>query len=153
MDVLLDFNYTQIIFMLLVFIWTGFVRSGLGFGGGALGLPLMLFIYDQPLFWLPLIGFHLLFFSSLTLHSRIARVDWVYLKKAIVIIIPFVLIGVLGLIKLPTDWLLVFIYSVTLLYAFQWVSGLHIRSRNQWFDRLLLCVGGYVAGTSLSGAP
>ena len=153
MEILLDFSYIELIFVALVFIWTGFVRSGLGFGGGALGLPLMLFIYDQPLFWLPVIGVHLLFFSSLTLHSRIAKVDWLYLKKAVFIIIPFVLVGVFGLIKLPTHWLLVFIYSITLLYAILWVSGLNIRSNNQWVDGILLCIGGYVAGTSLTGAP
>jgi len=153
MDILLNFSSTELIFVLLVFIWTGFVRSGLGFGGGALGLPLMLFIYDQPLFWLPIIGCHLLFFSSLTLRSRIGKIDWQYLKKAMMLIIPFVLIGVIGLIKLPTQWLLIFIYSITLIYAILWVLGTHIHSSNIWFDRFLLCVGGYVAGTSLTGAP
>ncbi len=153
MDVFLNFSYTQLILVSLVFIWTGFVRSGLGFGGGALGLPLMLFIYDQPLFWLPVIGFHLLFFSSFTLRSRISEVDWSYLKKSSVIIIPFVLVGVLGLIQLPTQWLLIFIYSITLLYAVLWLSGKNIQSHNKWLDRSLLCIGGYVAGTSLTGAP
>ena len=81
MEVLLGLNITQVALVMLVFIWTGFVRSGLGFGGGALGLPLMLLIFNEPLFWLPVIGAHLLFFSSLTLHSRIAKVDWLYLKK------------------------------------------------------------------------
>lgn len=153
MEILLGFSYIELSFVALVFIWTGFVRSGLGFGGGALGLPLMLFIYDQPLFWLPVIGFHLLFFSSLTLRSRITKVDWLYLKKAILLIIPFVLVGVFGLIKLPTNWLLVFIYSITLLYAILWVSGLNLHSNSKWLDRFLLCIGGYVAGTSLTGAP
>ena len=153
MDVLFQFSITEIILVSLVFLWTGFVRSGLGFGGGALGLPLMLFIYNEPLFWLPVIGFHLLFFSSLTLHSRIAKVDWFYLKKANLIIIPCVLIGVFGLIKLPTSWLLIFIYSITLVYSLLWVLGINIRSSNKWLDRALLCIGGYVAGTSLTGAP
>ena len=66
-SLLLDFSQTQLILTGLLFIWAGFVRSGLGFGGAALGLPLMLFIYDQPIFWLPVIGLHLLFFSALTL--------------------------------------------------------------------------------------
>jgi len=153
MEILSGFNTIQIILISLVFIWTGFVRSGLGFGGGALGLPLMLFIFDQPLFWLPIIGIHLLFFSSLTLGSRIHQVDWVYLKKAGLTIFPFVLIGVFGLIQLPTTWLLIFIYTITLLYALLWVSGKNIRSNNMWLDRLLLCIGGYIAGTSLTGAP
>ena len=153
MDVLSNFTYIELLSAAVVFIWTGFVRSGLGFGGGALGLPLMLFIYNQPLFWLPVIGLHLLFFSSLTLRSRLSEVDWVYLKKSMWLIMPFVLIGVLGLISLPTDWLLIFIYTITLLYAVLWLSGKNIHSSTQWADRFLLCVGGYVAGTSLTGAP
>jgi len=153
MDVISGFSYTELILVVLVFIWTGFVRSGLGFGGGALGLPLMLFIYDQPLFWLPVIGIHLLFFSSLTLRSRFSEIDWPYLKKTMLIIVPFVLIGVLGLISLPSNWLLIFIYSITLLYAILWVTGKSIQSDSLWLDRFLLCVGGYVAGTSLTGAP
>jgi len=153
MEILLGFTTTQLLFTSLVFIWTGFVRSGLGFGGAALGLPLMLFIYDQPLYWLPVIGIHLLFFTGLTLRTRIQHVDWAYLKKAMVIIIPFTLIGVVGLIKLPTEWLVIFIYSVTLFYAVLWLLGLSLQSQSNWLDKLLLCIGGYVAGTSLTGAP
>ncbi len=153
MDVLSGFSTAQLISVALLFIWTGFVRSGLGFGGAALGLPLMLFVYDQPLYWLPMIGIHLLFFSGLTLRTRIQHVDWPYLKKSMMIIIPFTLVGVLGLVKLPTDWLVIFIYTVTLFYAVLWMLGLNLRSHNAWLDRLLLCIGGYVAGTSLTGAP
>jgi len=152
MDVISGLNYTELLLTFLVFIWTGFVSSGLGFGG-ALGLPLMLFIVDQPLFWLPIIGIHLLFFSSLTLRSRLAEVDWLYLKKSMFTIVPFVLVGVLGLISLPTNWLLIFIFSITLLYAILWITGKSIQSDSAWLDRFLLCIGGYVAGTSLTGAP
>jgi len=153
MEVLSSFSYAEALLAALVFIWTGFVRSGLGFGGGALGLPLMLFIYNQPLFWLPVIGLHLLFFSGLTLRSKLGEVDWHYLKKSMLVIVPFVLMGVLGLISLPTNWLLVFIYSITLIYAILWLTGKSIHSYNKWADRFLLCIGGYVAGTSLTGAP
>ena len=51
-------------------------------------------------------------------------------KKAVVVdgrskkIIPFVLMGVFGLIQFPTNCLVIFIYSITLLYALLWVSGL-----------------------------
>ncbi len=153
MDILSGFSIAQLISVGFLFIWTGFVRSGLGFGGAALGLPLMLFVYDQPLYWLPMIGLHLLFFSGLTLRTRIQQVDWAYLKKSMLIIIPFTLVGVFGLIKLPTDWLVIFIYSVTLFYAVLWMLGLNLRSHNVWLDRVLLSIGGYVAGTSLTGAP
>lgn len=150
---LFEFNTTQLFLLGLIFVWTGFVRSGLGFGGAALGLPLMLFIHNQPVFWLPIIGIHLLFFSTLTLRTRFHNVDWAYLKKSLVFIIPATLIGVFGLLNLPTHWLLVFIYSITLIYAFLWLFDVSLHSNKNWVDKLLLFTGGYVAGTSLTGAP
>lgn len=149
----MDFSVTELVLIGLIFIWTGFVRSGLGFGGAALGLPLMLFIYNQPIYWLPIIGSHLLFFTSLTLRSRLNNVDWDYLKKSSIYIIPPALVGVFGLINLPNTWLIIFIYSVTLFYAVIWFLNMNIRSNNKWLDKFLLAVGGYVAGTSLTGAP
>ena len=98
-----DLESTQLLVVALIFIWTGFVRSGLGFGGAALGLPLMLFIDPDPLLWLPIIGFHLLFFSGLTLRTRINNVDWSYLKYSSIFIVPAALIGVFGLITITSD--------------------------------------------------
>lgn len=152
-SLLFEFSTSQIVLTLLVFIWSGFVRSGLGFGGAALGLPLMLFIYDQPIFWLPVIGAHLLFFSALTLRTRIHNVDWAYLKKSAALIVPAALVGVFGLITLPNQWLLVFIYAVSLFYALMWMFNIAISSHKAWMDKTLLIIGGYVAGTSLTGAP
>ena len=74
---LLQFSQSQILLTLLIFVWSGFVRSGLGFGGAALGLPLMLFVDDQPLFWLPVIGTHLLIFTGLTLRAVVQRAELV----------------------------------------------------------------------------
>ncbi|MCW8964297.1 MAG: TSUP family transporter [Gammaproteobacteria bacterium] len=150
---LLQFDTQALVYAGLVFIWTGFVRSGLGFGGAALGLPIMLFIYDQPLFWLPVISFHLLFFSSLTLRTRINDVDWGYIKQSGIYIIPAALAGVFGLLNLPNEWLLLFIYGITLLYACMWLLDINIQSNHAWVDKVLLTSGGYVAGTSLTGAP
>ena len=148
-----DFSSQEIILVLIIFIWTGFVRTGLGFGGAALGLPLMLFISNKPLFWLPIIGIHLLFFTSLTLRSRINDVNWTYLKSSLPLILPATIIGVLGLLKLPNDWLVTFIYLITLFYAILWSLNLNIKSSNQLVDKFLLITGGYIAGTSLTGAP
>lgn len=148
-----DFTTTDIVLTAILFIWTGFVRSGLGFGGAALGLPLMLFIVDKPLFWLPVIGTHLLFFTSMTLRTRIHNVDWAYLKSSSRYIVPAALIGVFGLINLPNQWLIIFIYSVSLFYSVLWLMNRAIHSNSPVIDRLLLLVGGYVAGTSLTGAP
>jgi hypothetical protein len=137
----------------LVFVWTGFVRTGLGFGGAALGLPLMLFVQNTPLLWLPIIGMHLLFFSGLTLVNRLHNVDWFYLRRSSIYIIPPAFVGIFGLLNLPTLWLNSFIYSVTLFYGLTWLLNRGIESHHVWADRGLLILGGYIAGISLSGAP
>lgn len=148
-----DFSVLQLVIIGAIFVWTGFVRSGLGFGGAALGLPLMLLVYDQPLFWLPIIGFHLLFFSFITLRTRMRNVDWRYLQRSMVWIMPTAIIGVIGLVRLPVNWLVLFIYCITLFYAFTWLFNWVIHSNHNWVDKLLLLTGGYIAGTSLTGAP
>lgn len=151
--ILSQFSTPELTLIGLLFVWTGFVRSGLGFGGAALGLPLMLFIEDRPIYWLPIIGTHLLFFSGLTLRTRLHDVDWTYLRKAIILIVPAAVIGVFGLVNLPNQWLLIFIYGIALFYAVIWLTNWAIHSHHDWVDRLLLIFGGYVAGTSLTGAP
>ena len=150
---LVEFTALQLAMTLLVFVWSGFVRSGLGFGGAALGLPLMLLIHDQPLFWLPVIGTHLLIFTSLTLRTRIKEVDWGYLKRSSLYIFPAKLAGVFGLLNLPNNWLIVIIYGITMFYGFLWLMNLSIHSEKGWTDRFFLVLGGYVSGTSLTGAP
>jgi uncharacterized protein len=150
---LFEFSSTQMILTALIFIWSGFVRSGLGFGGAALGLPLMLMVYDRPIFWLPIIGTHLLIFTSLTLLTRIRNVDWGYLKKSSIYIFPAKLAGVFGLLNLPNQWLVIIIYCITLFYSVLWMFKLTISSKSGWSDKILLVIGGYVSGTSLTGAP
>jgi len=148
-----EFSTLDILFTGLLFMWAGFVRSGLGFGGAALGLPFMLLINNQPVYWLPIIGLHLLFFSALTLRTRLHNVNWDYLKLSLRYIIPPALVGVFGLLNLPNLWVVTFIYSITLLYAVMWILNKSFHSDNVWIDKLLLIFGGYVAGTSLTGAP
>ncbi len=152
-SLLFDLTYSETGVVCLLFIWTGFVRTGLGFGGAALGLPLMLFVRPDLLLWLPIIGTHLLFFSGITLSRRLHHVDWAYLRYALWFIIPPALIGVFGLINLPALWLNLFIYSITLFYGIIWVLNRAIKSQQNWVDKLLLMLGGYVAGMSLTGAP
>lgn len=150
---LLDFSIQQILIILVIFVWTGFVRSGLGFGGAALGLPLLLLVYDQPVFWLPIIGAHLLFFSALIIRTRVKNVGWHYLLRSMLIIVPCAIAGVFGLISLPNKVIVVFIYGITMAYAVMWLFQITIQSSNIWVDRVLLGLGGYIAGTSLTGAP
>lgn len=149
----LDFTLQQAVLAGIIFIWAGFVRTGLGFGGAALGLPLMLFVHNDPRLWLPMISTHLLFFSGLTLRTRLHNVDWHYLRRSSPYIIPPAIIGVFGLINLPIAWLNSFIYSISLFYGGVWMLNKTITSRRGWADKLLLVLGGYVAGTSLTGAP
>ncbi len=151
--IIFDLTHSETLLVCLLFIWTGFVRTGLGFGGAALGLPLMLFVRADLLLWLPVIGTHLLFFSGLTLRRRLHHVDWAYLRYALWFIIPPALIGVLGLVSFSALWLNLFIYSVTLFYGVIWVLNRAIKSQQGWVDKLLLILGGYVAGMSLTGAP
>ncbi len=147
------FSTTELFLVCLTFLWAGFVRTGLGFGGAALGLPLMLLIGASPVYWLPMIGIHLLFFSSLTLSKSLKKVDWAYLKESLWWILPPTLIGVLGLIALPDKVMILFVYSITIFYAIIWVFNRKITSHRPWVDKWLLVLGGYVSGTSLTGAP
>ena len=63
------------------------------------------------------------------------------------------LLGVVGLISLSDKVISIFIYCVTIFYAIIWVKDTKIVSSSGWADKLLLLLGGYVAGTSLTGAP
>ncbi len=144
--ILLGLTHSETVVVCLLFIWTGFVRTGLGFGGPALGLPLMLFVRPDLLLWLPIIGTHLLFFSGLTLSRRLHHVDWAYLRYTLWFIIPPALIGVFGLVNLPALWLNLFIYAITLFYGLIWIFNRAIKSQQGWADKLLLMIGGYVAG-------
>ena len=61
--------------------------------------------------------------------------------------------GVFGLVNFPLLWLNTFIYSITLFYGFIWLLNRGIQSQHGWVDRILLILGGYIAGISLTGAP
>ena len=94
------FSSFEIVFIALIFVWIGFVRTGLGFGGAVLGLPLLMLVGGSPIDWLPIIGIHLLFFSGIALVNSLKIVDWRYLKKSLPWILPAKIIGVIGLISL-----------------------------------------------------
>ena len=149
----MEFSIIQLIFVLMIFCWTGFVRTGIGFGGAALGLPFMLLVSGSPIDWLPIIGLHLLFFSGLSLASALKQVDWRYFKKSLVWILPAKGVGVIGLLSLPPSVMTAIVYSVTGFYALTWLFNYNISSNKNWLDNLLLVLGGYISGTSLTGAP
>ena len=147
------FTSFEIIFISLIFVWIGFVRTGLGFGGAVLGLPLLMLVGGSPIDWLPIIGIHLLFFSGIALARSLNTIDWSYLKRSLPWILPAKIIGVIGLISLPPAVMTLIVYSITSFYALTWMLNYNIASREGWVSRLLLILGGYISGTSLNGAP
>ena len=147
------FTSFEIVFISLIFVWIGFVRTGLGFGGAVLGLPLLMLVGGSPIDWLPIIGIHLLFFSGIALARSLNAIDWSYLKRSLPWILPAKIIGVIGLISLPPAVMTLIVYSITSFYALTWILNYNIASREGWISRLLLILGGYISGTSLNGAP
>ena len=148
-----DLTLYQFIAIALIFIWSGFVRSGLGFGGAALALPLLLHVHDKPLVFLPIVGIHLLVFTTFTLIGRMHNVDWKNLWKVLLIIIIPKIAGLIGLLSLPNTWLVILVFCITLFYGATWLFNYTIRSQSKTVDVILLSIGGYVSGTSLIGAP
>ena len=147
------FSSLELAIISLIFVWIGFVRTGLGFGGAVLGLPLLMLVGGSPIDWLPIIGIHLLFFSAIALVNALKTIDWSYLKKSLPWILPSKIIGVIGLISLPPTVMTLIVYSITFFYALTWTMNFNIASREGWVSRVLLILGGYISGTSLNGAP
>lgn len=157
----------QYFFIGILFIWSGFVRSGLGFGGAILSLPFLLLVVDDPLLFLPLIGAHLLFSSLLIIGknqwrqhtqnstdaSNVTSIDWPYLRYALKIMLIPKLIGVFGLLTLPASLMNGIIYCIVLAYAASYILDRPFVSQHRSLDIAFLALGGYVSGTSLIGAP
>ena len=147
----------------LLFIWGGFVRSGLGFGGAVLTLPFLLMIRDEPLLFLPIISVHLLFFSGLTVFQAhradkregrsASTVNWEFLRYALPLMIVPKLIGVAGVIALPGPLVSGFIFCMIVIYAFSYILGKPFKSGSARIDAGLMMLGGYVSGVSLIAAP
>lgn len=148
-----DLSLGQFVLIALIFIWSGFVRSGLGFGGAALSLPLLLHVHDKPLVFLPIVGTHLLVFTIYTLMSRVHHINWSVLWKVLAVLIVPKIAGLVGLLSLPNHWLVILVFSITLFYGVTWLFKYTIQSQSKTVDAVLLTIGGYVSGTSLIGAP
>ncbi|MGP4843930.1 TSUP family transporter [Marinobacter sp. 1Y8] len=159
-----DLSLFQYVLIGLIFIWSGFVRSGLGFGGAVLSLPFLLLVVNDPLIFLPLIAVHLLVFSSLTIvvnnrgpkaasRPEGGTVDWPYLWRILGIMIVPKLIGVFGLLTLPANIMSAIIFGIVSLYAVSYILNRPFRSNSKVVDTIFLMLGGYISGTSLIGAP
>lgn len=161
-----DLLWYQYALIGLIFAWSGFVRTSLGFGGAVLALPFLLLVKNDPLVFLPIIAIHLLIFSSWIAwqgNRQIKKaagdapvdsnIDWSYLRKALKIMIVPKLIGVVGLLTLPANIMTSIIFAIVFVYAVGYVMNKPFRSNNKYVDYALLGMGGYVSGTSLIGAP
>jgi len=165
-----ELHIYQYVLIGLVFVWSGFVRSGLGFGGAVMSLPFLLLIDNRPLVYLPIIAVHLLFFSSITVwqnyrkhrqqklaglneHLEGGTIDWAYLKKSMKIMIVPKLIGVAGLLTIPASVMTGIIFSIVSVYAVTYILNKPFKSTNPLLDKLFLILGAYISGTSLIGAP
>ncbi|MEA2119743.1 sulfite exporter TauE/SafE family protein [Halovibrio sp. HP20-50] len=162
-----DLLWYQYALIGLIFAWSGFVRTSLGFGGAVLALPFLLLVVNEPLVFLPIIAIHLLIFSSWIAwrgHRQLqeagvgttspeSNIDWGYLTKALKIMIIPKLIGVVGLLTLPAQVMTSIIFGIVIIYAIGYVLNKPFKSKNKYVDYVLLALGGYVSGTSLIGAP
>lgn len=146
----------------LLFVWSGFVRSGLGFGGAVLSLPLMLMVYNQPQFFLPIVAVHLIIFGSATVFQSMYRsrvqgqdstVNWHYLGIAMAVMIVPKLAGVAGLLLLPAKWMSVVIFCIVGVYSLTYIFNKQFSSNSKIVDTILLMMGAYISGLSLIGAP
>jgi hypothetical protein len=149
----LDFTTLEWAQISAIFIWSGFARTAIGFGGAALSLPLMLLIRNDPLLFLPIVAIHLLVFSMATAAGRLKHIDWGFVKSAMQWMLIPKLAGVIGLLSLPARWMAFFVFAVTMFYAVAWILKRNFRGGAKWWDRSLLVVGGYVSGASLVGSP
>ena len=145
----------------LIFIWSGFVRSGLGFGGAVLALPFLLLIVNDPLVFLPLIAAHLIFFSTLIMIQSTQKqgtaqsntINWRYLRRSMGIMIVPKIAGVIGLLTLPPVIMSTIIFLIVIAYAIGYIINRPIQIKTKLQECGFLGLGAYVSGTSLTGAP
>lgn len=161
----------QYLLIALIFVWSGFVRTGLGFGGAMMSLPFLLLIDNRPLVYLPIIAVHLLFFSAITVwqnyqkHRQLQQsansginqdggtIDWLYLQKSMKIMIVPKLIGVAGLLTISSAIMTGIIFIIVSIYAVSYILNKPFKSKSPVLDKIFLMLGAYISGTSLIGAP
>ena len=149
----MEFTLVTIIVLMVAFWWSGFVRAGLGFGGAGLMFPIAFLVIDSVIFIVPIVGVHLLFFSSLTLaRGGYKKVDWATSMKLLLMILPTTIIGVFGLLQMPDFVLLMSVYAILIIYSLGYIFNFKSKP-SPWLNVPILLFGGYVSGLSLSGAP
>jgi uncharacterized membrane protein YfcA len=160
-----DFTLIQFFLIALIFAWSGFVRSGIGFGGALFTLPFLLLVHDNPLIFLPIISIHLLFFASTTLfndqylsrdrkkNTIKTEVNWWFIRYSMAIMLLPKIAGVIGLLVLPVDLVNLIIFSLIGAYALTYIFDKPMQSQSRVMDVIFLIIGAYISGTSLVGGP
>jgi hypothetical protein len=139
--------------LFLCFIWSGFLRTGLGVGATVLMLPFALFVVNSPLIVVPIVATQSVILSSVTVFQHSQNVSWKHVGIFLgITAIPFV-IGLYGLILLPEKWLMLLVYGITLMYALSYIFQIRLATNNTGLDLLALIMGGYINGLSFSGGP
>jgi hypothetical protein len=147
------FDTVTFVVLFLCFIWSGFLRTGLGVGSTVLMLPFALLVVDNPLIIIPVAATHAVFLSTITVVQNFRNVNWRYAGIFILFIfLPFVS-GIYGLVSLPEKWLTLLIYTITLIYAFSYIFPMKLSVTNRFTDFLSLVIGGYINGLSFTGGP
>ena len=132
---MIDLSFFQLAAIALIFAWSGFVRSGIGFGGALFTLPFLLLVLDDPLVFLPIISFHLLFFASITVIGDLLKnrasgsnnkqvkteVNWWFIRYSMSIMLIPKIAGVIGLLVLPVDLVNLIIFTLIGAYAFTYI--------------------------------
>ena len=162
-----ELSFIQLVAIAIIFAWSGFVRSGIGFGGALFTLPFLLLVLDDPLVFLPIISIHLLFFASTTVigdhlkntssnsndkHIK-KEVNWWFIRYSMAIMIIPKLAGVIGLLVLPAELTNIIIFVLIAAYSLTYIFDLSMRSSSRLMDFSFLTFGAYISGTSLVGGP
>ena len=125
-----------------------------------LSLPFLLLVHNDALVFLPLISVHLLVFASITIiqnnrkpDSGSGTVNWRYLRYLLLVMLIPKLIGVLGLVTLPSNVMSGVIFTIVAVYSLSYIFNRPFKSNSKVVDTVFLLLGGYISGTSLIGAP
>lgn len=148
-----DLSTVQMIMLMPVFTWSGFVRAGLGFGGTALALPFALIVVESAQVVVPLFLVQLFLFSVVNTVQHWTNVDRRYLGYLVALLVLPVLAGVVSLVRLPNDALVTFVYLCVLGFAIQYLVQFEVKSAGKAVDLFLLMAGGYVLGATTAGGP
>lgn len=149
----MTFEPIILVFLAILIVWSGFIRSAFGFGGNALMLPLALLVIPDPLVIIPIVIMQAVIFNGLEVMRQPHKVAWKTVFRLLAVMaLPFVA-GVYGLIQLPSEILALGVYIITLIYALSYIFPMKLVINSKIAQFFSLILGGYVTGFSFAGGP